>query len=170
MCYSSLHLWHHYRTEACTPFESFGFASYWNVLHHSTEHVWQGRYYSCLLDEPRLVQRGCSLWSGLDRSMADDALVGCLSGCRHNRVPIDSHSSYYLCWLPAGLTGVHPHAGKRNQTPPGAQKRGPRKKADRSENQETFSFGMPGDGTEDTPFPNSIPQGRLSLARFSRRL
>ena len=30
------------------------FASYWNALHHSTGHVWQGRYYSCPLDEPHL--------------------------------------------------------------------------------------------------------------------
>ncbi len=28
------------------------FASYWNALHHSTGHVWRGRYYSCPLDEP----------------------------------------------------------------------------------------------------------------------
>ena len=30
------------------------FASYWNALHRSTGHVWQGRYYSCPLDEPHL--------------------------------------------------------------------------------------------------------------------
>src|SRR5580658_5444996 len=30
------------------------FASYWNAVHHSTGHVWQGRYYSCPLDEPHL--------------------------------------------------------------------------------------------------------------------
>jgi putative transposase len=30
------------------------FASYWNALHHSTGHVWQGRYYSCPLDEHHL--------------------------------------------------------------------------------------------------------------------
>ena len=30
------------------------FASYWNALHHSTGHVWQGRYYSCPTDEPQL--------------------------------------------------------------------------------------------------------------------
>jgi putative transposase len=30
------------------------FASYWNALHHSTGHVWQGRYYCCPLDEPHL--------------------------------------------------------------------------------------------------------------------
>jgi len=30
------------------------FASYWNALHHSTGHVWQGRYYSCPVDEPHL--------------------------------------------------------------------------------------------------------------------
>jgi putative transposase len=30
------------------------FASYWNAVHHSTGHVWQGRYYSCPLDETHL--------------------------------------------------------------------------------------------------------------------
>jgi len=30
------------------------FASYWNALHHSTGHVWQGRYYSCPVDQPHL--------------------------------------------------------------------------------------------------------------------
>jgi putative transposase len=27
------------------------YASYWNAIHHSSGHVWQGRYYSCPLDE-----------------------------------------------------------------------------------------------------------------------
>jgi len=30
------------------------YAAYWNAAHHSTGHVWQGRYYSCPLDEPHL--------------------------------------------------------------------------------------------------------------------
>jgi putative transposase len=30
------------------------YAAYWNATHHSTGHVWQGRYYSCPLDEPHL--------------------------------------------------------------------------------------------------------------------
>jgi putative transposase len=30
------------------------FASYWNVVRHSSGHVWQGRYYSCPLDESHL--------------------------------------------------------------------------------------------------------------------
>jgi putative transposase len=30
------------------------YASYWNASHHSTGHVWQGRYYSCPLDEQHL--------------------------------------------------------------------------------------------------------------------
>jgi putative transposase len=30
------------------------YASYWNAIHHSSGHVWQGRYYSCPLDEPHL--------------------------------------------------------------------------------------------------------------------
>jgi len=27
------------------------YASYWNAIHHSSWHVWQGRYYSCPLDD-----------------------------------------------------------------------------------------------------------------------
>src|ERR1700691_1360548 len=30
------------------------YASYWNAIHHSSGHVWQGRYYSCPLDEPHV--------------------------------------------------------------------------------------------------------------------
>jgi putative transposase len=30
------------------------YASYWNAIHLSSGHVWQGRYYSCPLDEPHL--------------------------------------------------------------------------------------------------------------------
>jgi putative transposase len=30
------------------------FASYWNAMNHSSGHVWQGRYYSCPLDEAHL--------------------------------------------------------------------------------------------------------------------
>jgi putative transposase len=30
------------------------FASYWNAIRYSSGHVWQGRYYSCPLDEPHL--------------------------------------------------------------------------------------------------------------------
>jgi len=30
------------------------FAGYWNAANHSSGHVWQGRYYSCPLDEPHL--------------------------------------------------------------------------------------------------------------------
>src|SRR5580700_6716567 len=30
------------------------YASYWNASHHATGHVWQGRYYSCPLDEQHL--------------------------------------------------------------------------------------------------------------------
>ena len=30
------------------------YASYWNALHQSSGHVWQGRFYSCPLDPPHL--------------------------------------------------------------------------------------------------------------------
>src|SRR3984957_7738106 len=30
------------------------YASYWNAVHRASGHVWQGRYYSCPLDEPHL--------------------------------------------------------------------------------------------------------------------
>ena len=32
------------------------YASYWNVAHHSTGHLWQGRFYSCPLDPVHLWQ------------------------------------------------------------------------------------------------------------------
>ena len=32
----------------------FCYASYWNVVHNSSGHAWQGRYYSCPLDRPHL--------------------------------------------------------------------------------------------------------------------
>ena len=30
------------------------YASYWNVIHNSVGHAWQGRYFSCPLDRPHL--------------------------------------------------------------------------------------------------------------------
>jgi putative transposase len=30
------------------------YATYWNTVHRASGHVWQGRYYSCPLDEPHL--------------------------------------------------------------------------------------------------------------------
>ena len=30
------------------------YAAYWNAVHHSSGHVWQGRFYSCPLDESHL--------------------------------------------------------------------------------------------------------------------
>ena len=30
------------------------YASYWNMVHHSSGHAWQGRYYSCPLDQEHL--------------------------------------------------------------------------------------------------------------------
>ena len=30
------------------------YAAYWNAVHHSSGHVWQGRFYSCPLDEAHL--------------------------------------------------------------------------------------------------------------------
>jgi hypothetical protein len=35
------------------------YASYWNAAYHSSGHVWQGRYYSCPLDEPHLWEALC---------------------------------------------------------------------------------------------------------------
>jgi putative transposase len=34
------------------------YASYWNVVHNSSGHAWQGRYFSCPLD-------GAHLWEAL---------------------------------------------------------------------------------------------------------
>ena len=53
------------------------FASCWNALHHSTGHVWQGRYYSCPLDEPQL-------WEALrytELNPVRASLVASVSGC-----------------------------------------------------------------------------------------
>jgi putative transposase len=41
------------------------FASYWNAPHHSTGHVWQGRYYSCPLDKRCRVSRFSCLKFGV---------------------------------------------------------------------------------------------------------
>jgi putative transposase len=45
------------------------YASYWNAIHQSSGHVWQGRYYSCPLDQPHLWEalRYTELKSGESR-------------------------------------------------------------------------------------------------------
>jgi putative transposase len=46
---------HHMEALARSLKETHGrFASYWNAINHSSGHVWQGRYYSCPLDERHL--------------------------------------------------------------------------------------------------------------------
>jgi REP element-mobilizing transposase RayT len=40
------------------------YASYWNAIHHSSGHVWQGRYYSCPLDETHLW-KACAIQSSI---------------------------------------------------------------------------------------------------------
>jgi hypothetical protein len=82
--------------------------------------------------------------------MAGDALVAwsmvrcrlvCISGCRRDRVPIAAIRRSTYSGGPLGsqeFTWVLEKETKRRLTP---QKRGPKKKADSSENQETLSFG-----------------------------
>src|ERR1700677_2500428 len=69
------------------------FASYWNALHHSTGHVWQGRYYSCPLDEPHL-------WEALRYTELNPVRAGLVSGPE--------------CW-PWASAGVH--CGKTQAVP-----------------------------------------------------
>jgi putative transposase len=39
------------------------YASYWNAIHHSSGHVWQGRYYSCPLDDQHVWEALCAIRS-----------------------------------------------------------------------------------------------------------
>ena len=51
------------------------YAAYWNAKYHSTGHVWQGRYYSCPLDEPHL-------WEALRYTELNPVRAGMVSGAR----------------------------------------------------------------------------------------
>lgn len=150
------------------------FASYWNALHHSTGHVWQGRYYSCPLDEPHLWEAlrytelnpvraslvakaecwdwssaathcgagvtetwlAMNLWSGrwsatswrayLEEGISDSNL-GAIRRSTYSGRPLGS----------AEFTRMLEKETKRRLTP---QKRGPKKKTDTCDRQETFSF------------------------------
>jgi len=150
------------------------FASYWNALHHSTGHVWQGRYYSCPLDEPHLWEAlrytelnpvraslvakaecwdwssaathcganatetwlAMNLWSGrwsaaswrayLEEGITDSNL-GAIRRSTYSGRPLGS----------AEFTRTLEKEIKRRLTP---QKRGPKKKTDICDRQETFSF------------------------------
>jgi putative transposase len=151
------------------------FASYWNALHHSTGHVWQGRYYSCPLDEPHLWEAlrytelnpvraslvtraegwdwssaathggassegtwlAMNLWRG--RWSADTWRDYLESGVTESQLAAIRRSTY--SGRPLGsqeFTRTLETETKRRLAP---QKRGPKKRPDKSENQETFSFG-----------------------------
>jgi len=49
------------------------YASYWNAQHSSTDHVWQGRFYSCPLDESHL-------WAALRYVELNPVRAGMVSG------------------------------------------------------------------------------------------
>jgi putative transposase len=151
------------------------FASYWNALHHSTGHVWQGRYYSCPVDEAHLWEAlrytglnpvraslvaraerwdGSSaaahcgtdstgtwmalhLWRG--RWSADTWRAYLDAGVTESELAAIRHSTYSGRPLgSAEFTRTLEKETKRRLAP---QKRGPKKKTDKGENQETFSFG-----------------------------
>jgi putative transposase len=150
------------------------FACYWNALHHSAGHVWQGRYYSCPLDEPHLWEAlrytelnpvraslvakaecwdwssaathcganatetwlAMNLWSGrwsaaswrvyLEEGITDSNL-GAIRRSTYSGRPLGS----------AEFTRTLEKETKRRLTP---QKRGPKKKTDTCDRQQTFSF------------------------------
>ena len=150
------------------------FASYWNALHHSTGHVWQGRYYSCPLDEPHLwealrytelnpvraslvARAECWNWSSAAAHCGADGTEAWLAmplwrarwsavdwrtyldaGVTESQLAAIRRSTY--SGRPLGsqeFTTMLEKETKRRLTP---QKPGPKKKSDKSEKQETFSF------------------------------
>jgi putative transposase len=150
------------------------FASYWNALHHSTGHVWQGRYYSCPLDEPHLwealrytelnpvraslvTRAECWNWSSAAAHCGADGTEAWLAmplwrarwsaidwrmyldaGVTESQLAAIRRSTY--SGRPLGsqeFTTMLEKETKRRLTP---QKPGPKKKSDKSEKQETFSF------------------------------
>jgi putative transposase len=151
------------------------FASYWNALHHSTGHVWQGRYYSCPLDGPHLWEAlrytelnpvRASLVATAERWDWSSAAAHCGQDSTEAWLPMHLwrgrwSAVTWRAYLDAGVAESQLTAIRRSTysgRPLGSQeftrtleketkrrlepqKRGPRSKADRSENQETFSFG-----------------------------
>jgi len=151
------------------------FASYWNALHRSTGHAWQGRYYSCPLDELHLWEalRYTELnpvrASLVDRAECWDwssAAAHCGADSAGARLAMDLwrdrwSAVTWRAYLDAGVTESQLAAIRRSTysgRPLGSQeftrtleketkrrlvpqKRGPKKKTNKSENQETFSFG-----------------------------
>jgi len=50
------------------------YASYWNAIHHSSGHVWQGRYYSCPLD-------AAHVWAALRYTELNPVRAGLVTEC-----------------------------------------------------------------------------------------
>jgi putative transposase len=81
-------------------------ASYWNAIHHSSGHVWQGRYYSCPLDEPHI-------WEALRYTELNPVRAGAGAGGRildvvQCRRPLRFRSRLRIGWVcncgsPVGL-------------------------------------------------------------------
>ena len=150
------------------------FASYWNALHRSTGHVWQGRYYSCPLDEAHLWEAlrytelnpvRASLVAKAECWDWSSATVHC--GAHSTEAWLAMHlwrgrwtPVTWREYLDAGLTESQLAAIRRSTysgRPLGSQefirmleketkrrlapqKRGPKKKIDKSAAQTTFSF------------------------------
>jgi putative transposase len=151
------------------------FASYWNALHHSTGHVWQGRYYSCPLDEPHLWEAlrytelnpvRASLVTRAECWDGSSAAAHCGADSIGPRLAMHLwrgrwSAVTWRAYLDAGVTESQLAAIRRSTysgRPLGSQefthtleketkrrlapqKRGPKKKTDKSETQETFFFG-----------------------------
>jgi REP element-mobilizing transposase RayT len=71
------------------------FASYWNAVNHSSGHVWQGRYYSCPLDETHL-------WEALRYTELNPVRASLVAypriGLGHLRLPIAALNPQVRGW------------------------------------------------------------------------
>jgi REP-associated tyrosine transposase len=99
------------------------YASYWNAMHCSSGHVWQGRYYSCPLDESHL-------WEALRYTEAGESQAA-LAAIRHN-----THTG-----RPLGSAEFLRAVEGQTKRRLALQKRGPKRAAEPGKSQGTFSFG-----------------------------
>ena len=90
------------------------YASYWNAIHHSSGHVWQGRYYSCPLDEPHLwealrytelnpVRAGLVVYTlyWINRTDRDDSSINANSG-QSLLIELSQATGGYSYWTGTG--------------------------------------------------------------------
>ena len=91
------------------------YASYWNACQPSTGHVWQGRFYSCPLDDPHL-------WAALRYTELNPlraGLVAAAEQCDGPALPHTAMAARTRCWTwSAGESGGRRQRGA-NILPPG---------------------------------------------------